>query len=1153
MKCMRLLMGLLVCATAAVAQHRVGDVHVTVVDESGAPIAGAEVHCVSWNNGPRTTPLEQHEQGITDANGKVSFQEKYLGQSFVRVIHGRLGGWFRMHETMNDATVATITPGLGRTVRGKVTDRQGKPIANVLVSVDGCLPAAVTDEFGLYAVPNVGASGYSSSDLGFYKDGFAAESVSPRDDMKSVDVTLMPGVSISGTVRDLEGMPLGDANITTSTRHDPVRSAPDGTFKLFGVPIHEDVTVYANHFREEPHRYLQGKHSVSVGDVAPEPIVISMTDAALEPRPEPRVITGSVIRQDTGKPVTAQMFSGSDASNASSNPGATDQQGVFVIDNNVHGVHHIGAKPINPVLYVLDGPVAVDASKGSVDNVQLRVVEGCAIRGRVIFEDGSPVANTHVSYSPANHFYPPITTRADGRFTLSNLEVLDTVYTLSVRDALGRNRSIEVGPLKKGELREGVEIVLPAPIEPRVLRGTVRSIEGEPIPNVRVMFSYQRKGDHPSLDWPVTDDDGRFEVKVVESGTVKISASTSVFVGSGDSRYDTQQFFNVVGQDEIELDASKDSELNLTLALRGVGVLQGRVMDDNGTGILAQVRIIHGESGKEEQEYGNSKEDGYFVFQHTPEPPFLLEISKSEYKTRILAIDSKMKHDEKPLTITLARGPFAIGESVWSAVTGLPATDAAVEALPLSAYVRTNEARYYNEALPRPAPKPDVQPLPQQLPLRTRFLDPNGKPVTSIFVLPVQSLYTPEMAQYFAPRGNSAKALSSEDGIYALHTVETGYAYGWVAWAEGMGRVAGNNWHAAQQDSVQDVVLYPACTVTLSVKNSDGSPAANEVVGAPELAWERGDHNVEVRTVAKTNSDGVVTFESLSPGTHAFAIGNTAATRRLVLVHARQGDANAFEVTLTTDTKDPQWLLQTWRTETGGNNLMPEEAGKQIAALDRKVRDALAAHTHKQLELLTNIRTDNRNRYVVREQRLLTGIAAELKDATFAPVFRAALRAPDAQPLGYETPDHTAAGAMAQAIIAIEDENSVSFFAEVAADPNAAATSRQAAIQALGRIGTPSAAETFASLRDAARALPNAPAEKERYTHNERIAETIRIVRLILHGQMAADFYGIENPLSATISADYKTADAWAGGTGYKLVRIGDEWLINEFGGTVMP
>lgn len=77
-------------------------------------------------------------------------------------------------------------------------------------------------------------------------------------------------------------------------------------------------------------------------------------------------------------------------------------------------------------------------------------------------DDGAPGLHYVVADSPASGFVSMTQTRKDGGSSLPiwTASVLRTRFR--ARRKHGRQRSVTVGPMKKGEVREGVELRLPA-------------------------------------------------------------------------------------------------------------------------------------------------------------------------------------------------------------------------------------------------------------------------------------------------------------------------------------------------------------------------------------------------------------------------------------------------------------------------------------------------------------------------------------------------------------------------------------------------------------------------------------------------------------------------------------------------------------------
>lgn len=1124
-------------STLSFAQYSLGDSIVRVVDEQGNPVVGAQVHCVNWDNErPRVTPLQPSEQGVTDAEGKALFHNTYQGQSFARIQSDKLGGWFRIDERKDDHNDETVKIGLGRTVKGVVRDEHNEPIADVTILVDGCLPATKTDAEGRYAVPNIGIGNTYS--FGYFKEGYAWAKESPRDDMLSVDITMKKGFDVSCVVLGPDGKPVAKASIQTGQYYGETDEG--GRFQFSAMPAGERIEVSATRPLNETH-YLKGTAAVIIGEKPGEPITITLQETAIPQRP---VLRGKIVRADNGKPVTCAMLAGYNEREVTSQPGVSSQSGEFVIDNYSGGVYWISARPLNPALYVSDAPVRVDFSQPPLADIVLKVDEGCCIRGKATTADGKPVGGKWVNLQPMPDMYEPIQTRDNGTFTFANLPGVGIEYTVSMSDDVGQTAQVTVAPLKRGEIREGVELRMPPMVTPHTLRGVARDPQGNPLSNVSVMMVYEDHTRGPSLRWPVTDDAGRFEVAVIASGRVKVSASTSINVNVGNKETDRQQFFTILKNETFDLDATNDSDIEIVMQLKPKTMLGGRITDEAGKGIYAYIKMIR----DEREEGAVSDRDGNFFINKTPEPPFLFEVTAPGYKARVQIIDSEMIESSTPFAMMLVQGPFPISESVWAAVTGLPATEDAVQSMPFAAYVRKNEARYYRDAIP-PPPPPGAVPPQQSQPPRVRFLDADGKPIQRMMIQPLDSSGAPEVAEYKHMKGYTPRPVASEDGVYSVFNMAP---YGTLVWSENTGRVVLQLYEwSPSGPMVIDQVLRPAATLELIVTDKQGKPVAGVPVCLPQLAWEPSDGNLRPYSVGQTDAGGKVSFDQLAPGAHALSIG-AGPVKRLVSCRLNDGETKSVTVNLSMNPADPAWLLQTWRDPRDEREAQAkiESAIAEMAANDKQ---ALTLAVRSQLDIMADYR--RRGSFREQELRFLAPIAQLLNDQESVPMLQRAIINEPRRLNNGPAPSYSGVGAAARALVTLQGNAALPFFVETASNKELDITSREAAIEAFGRIGTKESAAAFASLRESMRATKGGPAAKAAYTHGERIKEAIAIVSMLLYD----DFDLAKQPASnasISISDDYKTANVWAsspyGGTNYKFVRIGDEWLIQEFGGTVV-
>lgn len=128
-----------------------------VMDEYCKPLAGAKVYARQhYGLMTRETAV-----GITDASGGLVVPDLYRGAIYT--LRAVLPGYFTWGtkcpavggENWIDSIETTMALA-GETVKGKVVDASGKPLANVQVTTDFG-PAAVTDERGEYTLQQMPA------------------------------------------------------------------------------------------------------------------------------------------------------------------------------------------------------------------------------------------------------------------------------------------------------------------------------------------------------------------------------------------------------------------------------------------------------------------------------------------------------------------------------------------------------------------------------------------------------------------------------------------------------------------------------------------------------------------------------------------------------------------------------------------------------------------------------------------------------------------------------------------------------------------------------------------------------------------------------------------------------------------------------------
>ncbi len=1122
---------------SSLAQERLGEITIVVHDESGATVEGAVVHCVNWDDRVTRGPLTKDEQGVTDAEGRVTFQKKTIGQVFARVQSGELGGWYRLHDS-GEHPVVTLPIARGRTVLVEVMGR----LAGVKVFADSCLLVGETDAAGRIDVPNYGVKygtyAYDPS-LTFIKEGYARESTSVHFDAQTVQMTLRRAVTVRGIVLGPDGKPRAGANVFGSGLIDGVETGKGGRFEISGVPI--GVGYFGAHILEDGKEYRKNVRDVNLDDDTSISLQLEEVQQGM--------VRVRVVDAETSKPVMASILT----ENSPQFPfpdrqGVTREDGTFELQARADFPVWVGVQPASPTLYALNGVVAA-TYKEPLNEIVFKMAEGCAIRGQVLYADGNPVVQKQVMFEPMSDPYRAIWTQPDGRFSIPGLNGVGIRYKLSVTDEYGRAGVAEVGPLAKGEIRSEVSIRMPPATTPHVLRGTVVDKGGQPVPSARLMFRYLDNVD-PAYINVTADDQGRFETPVVRSGRTELRVSKGLQIMHDQSSINLGTELKSAGF--VEIDATRDSETKIVVASASPAALgMLRVMDESGKPLDANVESW----GEHDRSNSQSRRgEGVYLLNQDLKPPCVIAVTKDGYQARVLFFLDVESMDGDGIDVKLKRGPYPIGTSVWSAVTGKPATDAAVKETLFAQRIRENERVYYEQAARPTDEERRAQQAASATPnaamqyqRRVRVTDASGQPVTNLTVEAFHPGVPFLIGMYRSDnRAGQPHALTSAEGVYDRLDVNYHQLF---LHAPGTGRVLYQRSWSEKPDEVDDVVLRPAASLEIFARGRNGKPAENATLSTPDAGWN------QTAAIASTGPDGRLRLQDLAPGVHAFT-SMVDATPQLVFVRLTDGEAKSVVIHATKSEEDPIALLAQYRKENRPQTDYPtrvdEEWYAQIEALGRGARGKLRNAVCSELEGLVGYEHIGLLR---QELAMLTSLAVQLRaQKAIAPLQQLLKTISSDARLGPAMSLDSFVN-VATAIADLGSDDVVASLARISADATVCRNGRVAALVGLGRIGSDKSVRAFAQLRDAGYALPNAPSKKEAYTHGELIVETCQMVFGVLSGDLSAampqaSFTGIQ------VSEDYATATlsttALGGGTSLAMKRAGDEWLVSGLGPTIM-
>ncbi|MCA8951445.1 MAG: sigma-70 family RNA polymerase sigma factor [Planctomycetes bacterium] len=383
------------------------------VTHEGVPVGDLPVQ-LAWFDGFGTdgTATAEHELRA-DADGRFVWRgERRAAAATVRAMITAPGivAWAAT-ELVEPGQAAVelelaVLP-LTRTLRGRVHDTDGRPIADAELSINR-FPATVTrsGDDGHYElrVPPAGyplivaAKGYCSRIEPSYMPDDATT--------HTFDVELRPGVTVAGRVVDEQAMPVAGAVIRTSGAFASAVTGADGTFELdAGVPgTGHEVTARKPGF--QPARVI-----AEAGDRAVELVL----------RPGLRLVVRAVDSAGEGI-AGARVSIVPDRMAAWQRMGTTQTDGRFRLED-------LAAKEFELVLEkkgYIRVKVAVDPG-AAVDELALEMRPGHTTRGRVVDPDGHPLAGASIyCQRPTGSVLDRSvggrdTTGVDGRFEIDGL------------------------------------------------------------------------------------------------------------------------------------------------------------------------------------------------------------------------------------------------------------------------------------------------------------------------------------------------------------------------------------------------------------------------------------------------------------------------------------------------------------------------------------------------------------------------------------------------------------------------------------------------------------------------------------------------------------------------------------------------------------
>ncbi|HEY4592875.1 MAG TPA: carboxypeptidase regulatory-like domain-containing protein, partial [Thermoanaerobaculia bacterium] len=511
-----------------------------VIDGRRRPVAGAEVSLrptLPADLIARARELRNPERipASTGASGRFEMKNLPAGTFDLTV---RARGFapitvpaLAIPEGKGATDLGTVQLAPGGAVHGMVVDPQGEPIADAEVQAKGAdrdgqafresrpgdvgAGSAVTAADGSFTLEDLApgvALDVSVTHPGYGPGGAPGVAVPSETPIR---VVLQPVARVSGHVLGPDGKPVAGASVAL---HESPRRLGGAFFQASSRHLHEGVT--------------DDEGAFAFADVAPGPFQMSASAPGhqraelrgLEVKPG-QDLSGIAIQlpagatvegrvtSTEGKPLAeAQVIVADAAVNGmlgySPFRGATDDGGQYRIEGIPPGPHTLEASAEGYRRAVRDVEAAAEPRK-----VDFQLDRGLEISGRVVDDEGTPVADAGVSLFRAGGEPQGAPTEADGTFRLSGVE--DGDYVLQAV-----KRGYSSGPVRKvtvaGAPVSGIELKL-NPSE-GTITGRLTGLEFSQLARVRVWVS-------ASFNVGAVDAEGSYRISHLAPGPWKVQAT----------------------------------------------------------------------------------------------------------------------------------------------------------------------------------------------------------------------------------------------------------------------------------------------------------------------------------------------------------------------------------------------------------------------------------------------------------------------------------------------------------------------------------------------------------------------------------------------------------------------------------------------------
>jgi protocatechuate 3,4-dioxygenase beta subunit len=529
--------------TKAMAATRQARITGNVVDEDRKPVAGAGIG-LRRTSSPEIMAMMRGNESSTAVSGpdgrfvlrNVATDQDFSVQATRKGYPSASSSSLRLAAGERRSGVSLTIP-RGTPVSGRVTDKNGVPVAGAVVSSNDSNSGGRGGGMFVLRGQNRQAEGEKTAadgtftirlregtyDLAFQHEGFATKTLRAQQvhgAVKPLEVVLEPGVELTGRIVRKGGIGIEGVNVALMGEglFSNAVSAADGSFKLGDLTPGEAMLNAS-----KPDEYIQQIRPVSV----------PAHDVTIEIPAGVRV-SGHVVDKSSGDPITTfqaglsstrggggMVFNGPSQMRSFTSP-----DGSFVLENVPAGAVQVN---VTATGYAPGKAANLNAEEGKgLDNVQVALEAAVHIVGKVTAPDGSPLAGVSVAQEQNGPMRgmrlniggaggAQVATDANGEYTLDGLDRGEKSITFNHTGYLAESKTVT---LSDKETRLDVQMS-----SGTVVNGYVRTDSGAPVSDAAVRAS--SAADSSFARTARTDAGGAFHFEGLTPGHYEFSASKS--------------------------------------------------------------------------------------------------------------------------------------------------------------------------------------------------------------------------------------------------------------------------------------------------------------------------------------------------------------------------------------------------------------------------------------------------------------------------------------------------------------------------------------------------------------------------------------------------------------------------------------------------